>query len=362
MWEPDTRPKHFHPNLAVVPCKGVSDDTTDPGLIGKVCHYMTIAWVPDWVELLPFNQIREAFNRYNEATTGVGLVRLHQSNKVFPDIYFQYYGEHFTIMGLSDPEIQFGTADEFVGGYLVCWHVAASGRRAQAMLPPGYVLGTTCPTPSPTYMYRPGGTGFLAQHPPIHAIFLALRRRFIVSLGRFCIAEALATEWPFDDTLVPWILLEGYCNPKGTMLDFPGGDSQDEEDSPSKQSGAAPLTVPKTVGGTAQDDADNEDDEGFETVGDDKEVHGDQVLVSIPAGKVSKLQDSGFDGKGKMFESEEDDDPKIQEQIKAVLASSGPLGDLQLSESEVTMMTKGIRTRPNSTTKVRRMRRQRTPG
>ena len=35
-----------------------------------------------------------------------------------------------------------------------------------------------------------------------------------------------------------------------------------------------------------------------------------------------------------MFESKEDDDPEVQEQIKAVLASSGPLADLQLSESE----------------------------
>ena len=74
MWEPDTQPEHFHPNLAVVLCKGVFDDATDPGLMGKVCHYMTIAQVPDCIELLPFNQVREAFNRYNEATTGVGLV------------------------------------------------------------------------------------------------------------------------------------------------------------------------------------------------------------------------------------------------------------------------------------------------
>ena len=35
-----------------------------------------------------------------------------------------------------------------------------------------------------------------------------------------------------------------------------------------------------------------------------------------------------------MFESEEDDDPEVQEQIKTVLASSGLLGDLQLLESE----------------------------
>ena len=316
----------------MVLCKGVFDDATDPGLMGKVCHYMTIARVPDCVELLPFNQVREDFNWYNEATTGVGLVRLHQSNEIFPDIYFQYYGEHFMIKGLSDPEIWFGMANEFVGGYLVHRHMAASGRRAHAMLPPGYVLGTTCPTPSLTYPYRPGGTGFPAQHPPIHAIFLAPRGKFIASPGRFCIGEALATEWLFDDTPVPWILPEGYCNPKGTVLDFPGGDSQDE-DSPKKGSRAAPLTAPETIGGTAQDDADNEDDEGFETVDDDKKVHGDQVLVSILAEKVSKPEDSGFDGKGKMFESEEDDDPEVQEQIKNVLANSGPLGDLQLSES-----------------------------
>ena len=201
------------------------------------------------------------------------------------------------------------------------------------MLPPGYVLGATYPTPSPTYLYHPGGTGFLAQHPPIHAIFLALRGRFIASPRRFCIAEAPATKWPLNDAPVPWILLEGYRNPKGTMLDFPDGDSQDE-DSPRKGSGAASLTVPKTVGGTAQDDADNEDDEGFETVGDDEEVHVNQVTVSIPVGKVSKPEDSGSNRKGKMFESKEDDDPEVQEQIKAVLASSGPLGDLQLSESE----------------------------
>ena len=295
-WEPDTRPKHFRPNLAVVLCKSIFDDTTEPGLMGKVCHYMTIARVPDCIELLPFNQVREAFNRYNEATTGVGLVRLYQSNEVFPDVYFQYYGEHFTIMGLSDPEIRFGTADEFVGGYLVRQHVTASGQRACAMLPPGYVLGATHLTPSPTYMYRPGGTRFPAQHPPIHAIFLAPRGWFIASPGRFCIAEALATEWPFDDAPVPWILPEGYCNPKGTILDFPGGDSQDE-DSPGKGSGAAPATVPETVSGTAQDDANDEDDEGFETVDDIEEAPIDKVLVSIPVGKVSNRKIPARTGK-----------------------------------------------------------------
>ena len=38
---------------------------------------MTIAQVPDCIELLPFDQLREAFNSYNEAATAVGLVWLH---------------------------------------------------------------------------------------------------------------------------------------------------------------------------------------------------------------------------------------------------------------------------------------------
>ena len=210
MWEPDTQLEHFHPNLAVVLCKGVFDDATDPELKGKVCHYMTITRVPDCIKLLPFNQVQEAFNRYNEVTTRVGLVRLHQSNQVFLDVYFQYYGEHFTLMGLSDLDIWLGTTQEFVGAYLACWHVVASDQRAHAMLPPGYVLRATNPIPSPMYTYRPGGTGLPARHPPIHTIFLAPRDKFIVSLGRFCLAEAPATEWPFDDASVPWILLEGY--------------------------------------------------------------------------------------------------------------------------------------------------------
>ena len=119
-WELDTRASNFIPNMAVVVCKGIFHDAPDPKLQDKVGHFMTIARVPDCVELLPFDQLREAFNSYNEAATAVGLIRLHRSNVVFPDVYFQFYSEHFTIMGLFDPEIWFGTADEFVGGYLVC--------------------------------------------------------------------------------------------------------------------------------------------------------------------------------------------------------------------------------------------------
>ena len=124
-----------------------------------------------------------------------------------------------------------------------------------------------------------------------------------------------------------------YSEPVGAALDFPGEDSKDEEDLPGKGSGATP-TISKTVGGTAQDDANEEDDERFITVGDNEEAPVDQVLVSIPVGQVSKPGGSGLDGKDRMFESDNEDDAEVLEQIETVLAKSGPLDDLQLSESE----------------------------
>ena len=232
--------------MAVVVCKGVFHDAPDPQLQNKVGHFMTI----------------EAFNSYNEAATAVGLVRLHRSNIVFSDVYFQFYGEHFTIMGLLDLEIRFGTAGEFVGGYLVHWHIASSGRKAHAMLPPSYVLGAKSPMPSHTYTYRPGGTRTLGQHPPIHVIFMDATGRVLPSPSRFCMVEAPAKEWSFNDAPVPWILPASYRNPNKTVPDFPDDDNK-AGGSLGKESESTPLTS-ASAEVKVVDDAEEEDD-GFET-------------------------------------------------------------------------------------------------
>ena len=330
-WELDTRAGNFIPNMAVVVCKRVFHDTLDPQLQNKFGHFMTIARVPDCIELLPFDQLCEAFNSYNEAATAVGLVRLHRSNMVFPDVYFQFYSEHFTIMGLLDPEIQFGTADEFVGGYLVCQHVASSGRKAHAMLPPSYVQGAKCPKPSPTYMYRPGSTGTPGQHPPIHVIFMAATGRFLPSPNRFCMVEAPAKEWSFNDAPVPWILLAGYRNPNETVPDFPDDDNE-AGGSLGKESGSVPLTG-ASAEVTAGNDAEEEDDR-FEMVDDGAEEPSDKVVITISAKEVKKPEGSGLAGKTPMFESKEEDDPEIKKKIEAALDATGLMEELMLSEQD----------------------------
>ena len=231
-------------------------------------------------------------------------------------------------MGLLDLELRFGTADEFVGGYLVRRHVGSSGRKAHTMLPPSYVQGAKCPRSSPTYTYRPGGTRTPGQHPSIHVIFMAAIGRVLPSPSRFCIVEAPAKEWSFNDIPVPWILPEGYRNPNETVPDFPE-ENNEAGGSLGKGSGSAPLTGPSaevmTVNGVEEDD-------GFETVDDGEGEPGDKVVISIPVKEVAKPEGSGLAGKTLMFESEEEDDPEVKKQIEAVLDKTGLLGDLMLSE------------------------------
>ena len=330
-WEPDTRAGNFIPNMAVVVCKGVFHDAQDPQLQNKVGHFMTIARVLDCIKLLLFDQLCEAFNSYNEAATTIGLVWLHHSNMVFPDVYFQFYSEHFTIMGLLDPEIRFSTADEFVGGYLVCWHVASSGRKAHTMPPPSYVQGAKCPRPSPTYTYRPGGTGTPGEYPPIHVIFMAATGRVLPSPSRFCMVEAPAKEWSFNDAPVPWILPASYHNPNETVPDFPDDDN-DAGGSLGKESGPAPLTG-ASAKVTAVDDAEEEDD-GFEMVDDGDGEPGDKVVIMISAKEVKKPEGSGLVGITPMFKSKEEDDPEIKKQIEAALDVTGLMEELMLSEKD----------------------------
>ena len=79
-------------------------------------------------------------------------------------------------------------------------------------------------------------------------------------------------------------------------------------------------------------DCAEEEDKGFETVDDREEESGDKVVISIPVNKVAKLEGSSLAGKTQMFESKEEDDPKVKKQIEAILDKTGLLGDLMLSE------------------------------
>ena len=174
----------------------------------------------------------------------------------------------------------------------------------------------------PAWRYRNSG-----HHPPIHVIFMAAIGRVLPSPSRFCIVEAPAKEWSFNDAPVPWILPAGYRNPNEKVPDFP----EDDEAGSLDKGGSVPLTG-LSAEVTTVDDAEEEDDE-FVVVGDAEEESGDKVVISISAKEVAKPKGSGLPGKTIMFESDEsDDDPEVKKQIEAVLDRTDLLGELILSD------------------------------
>ena len=168
-------------------------------------------------------------------------------------------------MGLLDPEIRFSTADEFVGGYLVHWHVGVQWPESPRHAPSKLCARGQMPqrpllrTPTSRAVPEPRDS----TH-PIHVIFMVAIGRFLPSPSRFCLVEAPAKEWSFNDAPVPWILPAGYRNPNETVPDFLEDDNEaggplGKESRPTPLAGASAEV-------TAVDSAEEED--GFETVDD----------------------------------------------------------------------------------------------
>ena len=132
---------------------------------------------------------------------------------------------------------------------------------------------------------------------------------------RFCIGEAPAVQWSFDGVAVPWILPESYRNPKGAVPDFLGDDNQVEGDN---------------------DKGSGEDDEGFETVEDEDEDMGGQVIVKIPLKDPDKPEGSGVTGADQLFDSDDEKvDAGLKEQIEVAYQMADTIDELKLSETSL---------------------------
>ena len=330
-WEPDTQPQHFFRNLAMVVCKGAFYDAKDPEMQTKVGHFISIARVPDCVPLLPFEQLREEFNSYTDAATVIRLVRLHRGNTLFPDVYFQFYGEHFTIMGLQDPTIQFGTADEFAGGYLVRRHVTASGRKAHAMLPPGYM----CEGPRVLYPPPHIHTG------PVVLAFRANNHRSMSSTwpqwGRSCRVRrgsASGRPRPLNGRLktfqYPGSFRRATVIPTALHRTFRAMTTKLKIPMVRSPAPRRMGLLPSVEGDQENDD----DDEGFETVDDGDEDTGDKVTAKNSRKDLVKPEGSGLTGADRLFDSDdEEDDAELKEQIEAACKTTDIIEELKLSET-----------------------------
>ena len=103
---------------------------------------MSIAVVrkPSWHDGLPFVTAAEEFrDSANETTHSLLLVRLHRKSLLFPDIYYDCYEHHFTLMNDTGKGYNVGDLQVFLGVQLHNAYTSGKGPSPKAKLPPAFL-------------------------------------------------------------------------------------------------------------------------------------------------------------------------------------------------------------------------------
>ena len=144
-WEPTQNPEDFHRTLALALCWTPFHDS--PNAQRKKEYIMSVAVVrkPSRYKGLPFVTAAEEFwDSANETTLSLLLVQLHRKSLLFPDIYYDRYGHHFTLMHHTGKGYSVGDPQVFLGVQPHNAYTSGKGPSPKAKLPPAF-------------LYRPAG-------------------------------------------------------------------------------------------------------------------------------------------------------------------------------------------------------------
>ena len=210
---------------------------------------MSVAVVrkPSQHDGLPFLTAAEEFrDSTNETTHSLLLVRLHRKSLLFPDIYYDRYGHHFTLMHDTGKGYNVGDPQVFLGALLHNACTSGKGPSPKAKLPPasldrpvGHPLIDSC-----TQAYRDwtkdfpaltGGDHTLEEH----FVWLSTSYQpYTHDLGSpfvppdFTLGLPPVRDWPRQSGEPPWPLDPKDCpEPKPDLVapaDSTGASSPDE--------------------------------------------------------------------------------------------------------------------------------------
>ena len=139
-WEPTQNPEDFHCTLALALCWTPFHDSPDAQR--KKEYIMSVAVVRKLsrYEGLPFVTAAEEFqDSANETTHSLLLVWLHRKSLLFPDIYYDRYGHHFTLMHDTGKGYNVGDPQVFLGAQLHNAYTSRKGPSPKAKLPPAFL-------------------------------------------------------------------------------------------------------------------------------------------------------------------------------------------------------------------------------
>ena len=155
-WEPSQDPDDFHRTRGLALCWTPFDDCLEPRRKKEYVMSVAVVRKPAWHLGLPFVTAAEELRDNAEMTPTLLLVRLHRKSLLFPDIYYDRCGTHFTLMHDTGKGYNMGDPQKFVGALLHNAVTSGKDPSPKPKLPPAYLdlLATSPLIDSCTRKYR----------------------------------------------------------------------------------------------------------------------------------------------------------------------------------------------------------------
>ena len=138
-WEPTQDPNNFHRTLGLALCWTPFHDCSEPGWKKEYVMSVTVVRKPAWHHGLPLIAAVGELQDDTEMTPTLLLVQLHQKSLLFPDIYYDRCGTHFTLMHDTGKGYNVGDPQKFLGALLQNAVTSGKDPSPKAKLPPAYL-------------------------------------------------------------------------------------------------------------------------------------------------------------------------------------------------------------------------------
>ena len=244
-WEPSQDPDNFRPGIAMVVCYSPFQDLPQDNLQDKKTISMSLVYVPEHWVLPSFMEATYMVNHAWDAKDPRGMMSLawiHKRSPFYPDISFQEYKQHLTIMPLMLP------TEDWLGycRYTENFAVGALHWRPDCFCKVGEMTSWAPPAfwkapPRELVLITRSGSktwGYTGRTPERHDIPMAPLDSFVQLkttedgepiLPEYAFALCLPGSWPFPSLMDKTILLETYLS-KGN----PGGEETNANNSTKK--------------------------------------------------------------------------------------------------------------------------------
>ena len=175
----------------------------------------------------------DEFSNTTERNPTLLIVRLHHQSRLFPDIYFDRYHSHFTMIHMSREHYNVRHPQKYVGALLHnAYEARGDPKSLKAKLPLAYLENAVYkfPVDSCVWPYKDWTSDAIGDNPTLAEHFVWLSEEsmpFCTDPGQlhilpdFTLGLADISDWPAWAREVPWILDHKEC-PKPA---HPGPDS-----------------------------------------------------------------------------------------------------------------------------------------